>query len=214
MIRYRTRWRARRLKRPAILPAAIIVLSIALTLFADRALSPVMVAIAEERATILVGERIGSTIEELLHINVNSDELVTIERDEHGRVTVLRPDSLRISRLAAQVTLAVQDELKRMQGEKFSIPLGQALGTSLIAGLGPGIPVIMYPLGSATVFVGDKFEDAGINQTRHVIYLDVNATIRVVIPLQRRRVEISARFPVSDTVIVGEVPFAYFRSKP
>ena len=53
------------------------------------------------------------------------------------------------------------------------------------------------------------FEDAGINQTRHRIYLEVNTKVKVVIPLTTDTKEVKAEIPICETVIIGDVPNSY-----
>lgn len=57
------------------------------------------------------------------------------------------------------------------------MPLGAALGITLLAGSGPGIPVSIVPIGSVSTDFETEFEACGINQTRHKVYLQVSATI-------------------------------------
>ena len=54
-----------------------------------------------------------------------------------------------------------------------------------------------------------EFEDAGINQTRHKIYLILNATVRIVVGNTSQTVEISSQVLISETIIVGSVPESY-----
>ncbi|MCL6451675.1 MAG: sporulation protein YunB [Acetobacteraceae bacterium] len=215
MLRFRTRiagprgrWRL-----PPLAVVAVVVLAASLVA-GERALRPTAWALAEARASVLATEAVNRAVETVVADGVRYQDLIHVEKDEQGRVTLLQPDALQVSRLAARATLAVQEELKRMSGLRFSIPLGQALGTNLFASFGPGIPVTVYPLGTARVGVSDRFESAGINQTRHTIFLDVEATLRVMIPLLRREVRVTARAPVVDVVIVGQVPLGYLHLDP
>ena len=62
------------------------------------------------------------------------------------------------------------------------------------------------PMGNINTSYESKFESAGINQTRHKIYLNVVAKIRLRLPLQNQDIEVSTQIPVSDTIIVGKIP--------
>ena len=48
--------------------------------------------------------------------------------------------------------------------------------------------------------------DAGINQTRHQILLDVTVAVEILLPGSTLNTEIGAQIPVAETVIVGTVP--------
>lgn len=51
-----------------------------------------------------------------------------------------------------------------------------------------------------------KFESAGINQTRHKIYLKVEAKVRAVVPFQNKEIDVYCEIPVAETIIVGKIP--------
>lgn len=55
----------------------------------------------------------------------------------------------------------------------------------------------------------DKFEAAGINQTRHSIYLTFDTELRIVIPAKSGETQVSAKVPVVESIIVGDVPSTF-----
>ena len=67
----------------------------------------------------------------------------------------------------------------------------------------------VLPLGVARVTVEDEFEEAGINQTRHRLYMHVEGEMRVVMPLMPSRVKVAVQVPIAEGIIVGDVPFSY-----
>ena len=54
-----------------------------------------------------------------------------------------------------------------------------------------------------------EFESAGINQTRHKIYLSLRTTVRLVIPSGARQVSLGSQVLIAESIIVGEVPQSY-----
>ncbi len=64
-------------------------------------------------------------------------------------------------------------------------------------------------MGTVQVQVVDKFEQAGINQTRHMVYLVATTQIRIVVPLVSKSVSVNTQVPVAEYVVVGEVPSTY-----
>ena len=72
--------------------------------------------------------------------------------------------------------------------------------------MGPKITVKMQQVGNITTSYESEFESAGINQTRHKIYLNLTTTMRVVVPFNSKEVEVTCQIPVSDTIIVGKIP--------
>ncbi len=90
--------------------------------------------------------------------------------------------------MASDATITVQQLMKNTK-DKIYLPLGQLLGSQLLAGRGPDVPIVIVPVGTVESRVYDVFEEAGINQTRHKIYLEVKTMVRVVVPLLRSHVE-------------------------
>ena len=54
-----------------------------------------------------------------------------------------------------------------------------------------------------------EFENAGINQTRHRVYLKVSAQVRIVAPLSGSAIEVQTVVPITEMIIVGDVPDTY-----
>ena len=54
-----------------------------------------------------------------------------------------------------------------------------------------------------------EFESAGINQTRHKIYLSLQTSVRLVIPSGARQVLLQSQVLIAESIIVGEVPQSY-----
>ena len=93
-----------------------------------------------------------------------------------------------------------------MSSERVSVPLGAALGLTLLAGSGPLIPVSIVPVGSIGTNFVTEFEACGINQTRHKVYLQLTASIRIVIPTGAKTTQVTANMLVAESIIVGAVP--------
>jgi sporulation protein YunB len=66
--------------------------------------------------------------------------------------------------------------------------------------------VKLKPMGRVNTEVFDSFEDAGINQTRHKIYLQVITEVQVIVPLITDSIEVITVMPLADTIYIGEVP--------
>ena len=60
---------------------------------------------------------------------------------------------------------------------------GNFTGNSLLAGCGPNVKVKVIPIGTVTTDFKTEFVSAGINQTRHRVYLTVYCTMYVAAPL-------------------------------
>lgn len=172
-------------------------------------LKPTLLAIAETKATLIATESINNVINDNVSKSIDPQTLVNVKVDSRGRVVLIQPNTMEFNKLAAETTIKVQDSLKGISDEKITIPIGQVFGSQLFASVGPKITVTVIPMGTVQVKVVDKFEQAGINQTRHMVYLVATTQIRIVVPLVSKSVMVNTQVPVAEYVVVGEVPNTY-----
>ena len=83
------------------------------------------------------------------------------------------------------------------------------IGLTLLAGSGPRIPISIVPVGSVQTDFETEFEACGINQTRHKVYLQLSASIRIVIPTGAKTTNVTANMLVAESIIVGKVPESF-----
>ncbi|SEO38971.1 sporulation protein YunB [Propionispora vibrioides] len=175
----------------------------------EQLLKPTLLAIAEAKATVIATETINRVITEQVGTSVDPQTLVHVKVDDRGRVVLIQPNTLEFNRLAADTTMKVQEALSGISEEKIHIPIGQVFGSQLLASMGPNITVTVIPIGTVQVKVFDKFEQAGINQTRHMVYLLTTTQVRIVVPLVSKSVDVTTQVPIAEYVVVGEVPGTY-----
>lgn len=172
-------------------------------------LKPTLLAIAEARATAIATTTINNVINEQISKGTDNQNLLSVKVDDRGRVVLMQPNTVEFNRLASHVTIQVQESLRQISEEKIRIPFGQVLGSQILASYGPKITVTVIPIGTVQVKVIDTFEQAGINQTKHMIYIVANTQVRIVVPLVSKSVEVVTRVPISEYVVMGEVPNTY-----
>jgi sporulation protein YunB len=185
----------------------ITALVVAAVIIAERALFPTILTIAKARAVQTAVVTINGAIRDhLAQAGIDYQDLVQLHRNSDGQIVMMQANTLKIIQLAADFALASEHAMRNLEKEKFSIPVGQVLGSQLLATYGPGIPVRIISVGAVKVNMVDRFEAAGINQTRHRIYLDLDSYIRIVVPWQQEEVQIATRVPLVENIIIGEVP--------
>ncbi len=201
----------KRRRMPGLAIIIALLFSLALTVFwtVETHLKPTLMAIADAKAIQVATQPINNVINEKVSQNIDPQTLVNVKIDNRGRVVFIQPNTLEFNRLAADTTIKVQDALKKITAEKVYIPIGQVFGSQLLASLGPPIVVTIIPIGTVQVKVVDKFEQAGINQTRHMVYLFATTHVRIVVPLVSSTVSVNTQVPIAEYVVVGEVPGTY-----
>ncbi len=110
------------------------------------------------------------------------------------------------NRILSETVITTLDLLNNTEKTTFDIPLGEVLGSYLFATYGPRIPVRLISAGKVTSKLHDTFEEAGINQVRHKIYLQIITDMRIIIPFISSAINMDITVPIADAIYPGEVP--------
>jgi sporulation protein YunB len=136
--------------------------------------------------------------------------MINLEKDNEGNIILVQSDTIKLNYIAAKLATECNKELSDMNNTTIEVPLGWLSDKSIFYSLGPKITMEIEPMGNISTSYESKFESAGINQTRHKIYLNIIAKIRLKLPLINQDIEVRSQVPVSDTIIVGKIPNTTF----
>lgn len=179
--------------------------------FIEAHMKPTLLAVAEIRGRTLAVQSINEVIRENVLVTPEAKSLLDVKMDNQGRVAFIQPNTQAFNKISAEIAVCVQDRLKQMSEETIDIPIGQMFGSPFLASLGPPITVRILPAGTVQVNVVNKFESAGINQTKHLVYLVVSTEVKIVVPLVSKSFQVETQVPVAEYVVVGEVPGTYLQ---
>lgn len=175
----------------------------------ERNLSQTMLDMAFAEAYSTAVETLNRAVKQVTEDEVEYAELVDVKLDAEGHVTMLRADAMRMNELAAKTALTAETELNSAENQIVRIPLGAALGVKSMSGFGPKMSMQILPVGSVHASFDTEFESAGINQTRHRIFLTLRATVSLIIPTGSQLVEVESKIPIAESIIVGAVPDSF-----
>ena len=200
--------RVRRKKRMRRVLLAVLLLA-ALLLLIDRNFRPLGFSRAEARCAAMATRALNGALTEALDGGINYEDLMNVRMDEKGQVALLSANTMRMNLMADRAGDAALRKLEAVSSQKVSVPLGAALGITLLAGSGPGIPISIVPIGSVQTNFETEFEACGINQTRHKVFMQLSASIRIVIPTGAKTTNVTANMLVAESIIVGKVPESF-----
>lgn len=172
----------------------------------EKSIEPPLTQMAEIRAKQIATETINRVIVEKIVSNVEYADLMTVHKDQEGRPVLIQPNLLKIEKLQAVALLEINRALQNLGEQQFNIPLGLVFENKLLASSGPNVKVSVVQDGTVDVEVINEFKQAGINQTRHILSLKVNAEMMTVVPLSRTKTQVSTVVKVADNIIIGQVP--------
>lgn len=195
--------------RVARLAILILLLLTAASMALEQNLSAVILDLAQADAYSLAVNALNNAVADTMATGVTYEELMTLQRDETGRVSLVQANTMRMNQLATAIALDAQKRLAQGDDQQVHVPLGAAFGIPLLAGLGPELAVQIVPVGAVSSQFATEFESAGINQTRHKISLLIRARVALVIPSGAREVSVETQVSVAETIIVGMVPDSF-----
>ncbi len=198
----------RRRKRALALALALLLALLLAAALLERNLKPILLSTAASRVRAIALDAVNTAVSQSLGA-VTYEDLVHIQCDAEGNVTLLQADTVNMSRLSTATALTAQQYIADIAEQSIRISIGSAFGSPLLAGRGPEVVVKVVPVGSVSSEFVTEFRAAGINQTRHRVYVRLRAAMRIVIPMGAEEVEVLSQVPVAETVIVGRVPQSY-----
>ncbi len=175
----------------------------------EQNLSQTMLDMAFAEAYSMAVETLNRAVKLVTENEVEYGELMDAHLDAQGHVTMLRADTMRMNELAAETALKAERELNSIENQFVNIPLGAALGIKSLSGFGPRMSMQILPVGAVHASFDTEFESAGINQTRHRVFLTLRATVSLIIPTGSQLVEVESTMPIAESIIVGGVPDSF-----
>ncbi|MEI3338425.1 MAG: sporulation protein YunB [Clostridium sp.] len=188
-----------------IIVAILIIFNLGIYFF-NKIVFPSVLKISETMIKSKTIEKISEISIELFNDEFNYDEMIIINRDNEGNINLIQANTMKLNYLASKLSVECNKTLQSMGEVGMKVPLGWISKNSAFYRLGPKINVKIEPIGNMNVIYESKFESAGINQTRHTIYLKVESKIRIAVPFQNKEIDVLCEIPVSETIIVGKIP--------
>lgn len=206
------RWPRRRGTSPAFRRAALCVLIIMLTALAGSlsgTLRRMVTDYAVSAARDEVVKKVNAIVQDVMaDPDFVGKSLVDLERDESGAVTAIAANAAAINALSAEV-LSRAVEATEQEAIRIEIPVMNLLGSALFMNHGPSVGVDVTMLSSSTAGFRSELTAAGINQTRHQIFLELDVQLSFLMPWRGMETSVQTEILVSETVIVGQVPGSY-----
>ncbi|WP_164668221.1 sporulation protein YunB [Virgibacillus doumboii] len=98
------------------------------------------------------------------------------------------------------------ENLPKKDPTVVEIPIGQATGNTVLANLGPRVPVNLQLTGAVRTDVVTEQQDIGINGAIIEIYLMVEADVQVIVPFSTDVTEVKNKIYIDQRVIMGDIP--------
>lgn len=186
-----------------------IIAFVSIVIVADLRLKASILEIARTEVQLETVELINQAVNDKIVAQTNYRDIIFIDKDNRGNIVMLQANTVILNQIIARTVNAVIDGTKELEANTVNIAVGQVTGSIFLAAYGPQIKVRIIPTRQVNVVIENKFEQAGINQTRHLIYFKINTIIKIAVPMVEKDLDVSTTIPLADTIIVGDVPQTY-----
>lgn len=176
----------------------------------DLGIRPMVKASAASQTQIAVNRMIQRAVLEVLEEDgLRYQSFVSLQQNLNGETTALTTDTVLINRLQGELLEKILQTLQQYREVKLELPLGSLSGVQFLAGRGPLVTLRLHPVGLVKTKIINQFDEAGINQTRHRIQLQVTVDMLSLLPGYRISSQAQSNIILAETIIVGLVPDAY-----
>ena len=176
-------------------------------IFADSRIRPQVVTLARYKVQSLVSQAANQAIIEQMELSpLSYGDLITVQRNEAGEITLLSYNALEVNRLKSQITSTVISKVQMMEKADIYIPLGSLTNLDILNNKGPLLHFVVTPTAYVETDIESEFETTGINQVCHRIFIILKMSASALIPNYSTDVNFSTRVCVAQTIIVGKVP--------
>ncbi len=201
----------------------------------DKEIEPVLMEIAEVKTDEFATRAINSAVrfaedysfEDMLHITYdNEGNFVTYNYNPSIISEINRVATDRVEEFFINVNrgepLEFEDpigepheyndgaeDLAKQDPTLIEIPLGQVTGNSVLANLGPKIPINLEVVGNVRTNIIREDEEFGINGAWVSLYINVEADVQIVIPFTTEVKTVNTEIYLDGGAIMGKVPDFY-----
>ena len=168
----------------------------------DMGIRPMVREAAASQTQIAVNRMIQRAVLEVLEEDgLRYQSFVSLQQNQSGETTALITDG--------ELLEKILQTLQQYRELKLELPLGSLTGIQFLAGRGPLVALQLRPVGLVKTKIINQFDEAGINQTRHRIQLQVTVDMLSLLPGYRISSQAQCNVILAETIIVGLVPDAY-----
>ncbi len=142
----------------------------------------------------------------LADYKLNYSDIVSFTYDENGSIKSLSTDIITLNTLGNEIGTKTDEYISSIGTYKIELPISALMGIQLLSGIGPDITFYVTMRALTSTNFRNEFNDEGVNQTLHQIFLEVTVKTYVIFGGDVQIVEYNTEICIAESVIVGEIP--------
>lgn len=210
--------------------------SIGFIYYFNKKLGPGLIECAEneiERLTTIV---MNNCIRKYISTNPNPQNILKITRNNRNEIELIQYDTNILNQTTTTITSMLEQDLDYMvkgqfdqlnlnlknisdnyyekinDGILFTVSMGSSTGNSLLANIGPKIPLNLSIVGDALTNIETKITEYGMNNAMIEVFVKLEATTVIHMPFLSKKVTIETTIPLTMEIIQGNIPNYYLES--
>ncbi len=210
--------------------AVFVILSI---IHISDAMTPTLLQLAEVKLNKYSTAIVNRAISQVLEDKIDTSALFSLVKNQNGEIQMLDFDPVVVNHVLNVATTVVQNNIRLIEegdltsvgvsdlqlsdeevlnlkeGIAVALPLGKVLGITLLANLGPKIPVRFHYIGDVNSNITTKVTQYGINNALIEIGIHLEMTAQIYLPLTSSVKVLNCDIPIVMKMIQGIVPDFY-----
>ncbi len=184
-----------------------IILTASAFIYVDLCLRPVVITVAQYHIQSLINKAVNNAIITVMDkTHYSYDDLVEINRNASDEIVSVNYNSLKINKLRSELIKISIEETQKIPVSYVYIPIGNITSIDILQNKGPKLKFTITPSSYVEAEVESVFQNTGINQINHQIFINVKVTANALIPNYSTSVYSENKVCVAETVIIGKVP--------
>ena len=155
-----------------------------------------------------IANEVNSAVDDVF-VKEEYQSLAKIMENSSENIKAIETDTAKINRLKSAIIQSMQKNIDSHKSDTVYVPLGSCSNLYFLAGLGPKVPIRIYPVSIVNADFKESFDSVGINQVKHKLYLDVSMKMSFVGMMFAQSDTVETSVLLNETIIVGDTPTYY-----
>ena len=171
-------------------------------------LQPSFIEYAKVYSNNIANEVVNSAVDDVF-VKEEYQSLAKIMENSSENIKAIETDTAKVNRLKSAIIQSMQKNIDSHKCDTVYVPLGSCSNLYFLAGLGPKVPIRIYPVRIVNADFKESFDSVGINQVKHKLYLDVSMKMSFVGMMFAQSDTVETSVLLNETIIVGDTPTYY-----
>lgn len=144
-----------------------------------------------------------------LEPNFDFGSYFSVDKNLNGDVTMVTTNAYKFNLLANKIVDEVTNYFNENLSKGVDVPIGVFTGIGLFSGFGKKVKMPLITISSIRCDIHSTFTDAGINQTKHSLIINIIPEVFVVTRFSTKDLTDKISVLIYENVIVGKIPETY-----